>query len=198
MSHPKASKKGASQRVVMLLAALFAMPVAVAAGLYFSGWRPAPAAAHGTLVQPPQPVAEAVLGEANGKRISLNDFRERWTLLYFGPAACPATCQRTLFALRQVHLALGREQERLQRVFAARGALSPETSASLLRDFPGTGLVASTDDADRSGWPKQWAREGQILLIDPQGNLVMTYAADADPSGIRKDLARLLAYSWVG
>ena len=39
---------------------------------------------------------------------------------------------------------------------------------------------------------------GRVYLIDPIGNLVLSYAPDADPSGMRKDLARLLRLSQVG
>jgi hypothetical protein len=39
---------------------------------------------------------------------------------------------------------------------------------------------------------------GRVYLIDPIGNLVLSYAPDADPTGMRKDLARLLRLSQVG
>jgi hypothetical protein len=39
---------------------------------------------------------------------------------------------------------------------------------------------------------------GRVYLVDPIGNLVLSYAPDADPSGMRKDLARLLRLSQVG
>jgi hypothetical protein len=38
----------------------------------------------------------------------------------------------------------------------------------------------------------------RIYLIDPLGNLVLRYAPGADPSGIRRDLARLLRLSQIG
>jgi cytochrome oxidase Cu insertion factor (SCO1/SenC/PrrC family) len=34
-----------------------------------------------------------------------------------------------------------------------------------------------------------------IYLIDPLGNIMMYYAADADPNHIRQDLKRLLTWS---
>jgi hypothetical protein len=39
------------------------------------------------------------------------------------------------------------------------------------------------------------ATKGDIYLIDPLGNIMMYYAADADPNHIRKDLKRLLTWS---
>ena len=39
---------------------------------------------------------------------------------------------------------------------------------------------------------------GQIYLIDPLGNLMMTYTKGYDPKGLRSDLTRLLKNSWAG
>jgi hypothetical protein len=35
-------------------------------------------------------------------------------------------------------------------------------------------------------------------LIDPLGNLMMSYPKNAEPKGVRKDLMRLLKNSWAG
>lgn len=183
--------------IVCLLALLFALPVAAAAVLHLSGWRPAATAAHGELVQPPLPVAHVVLGESLGKTVRLGDFRAKWTLLYFGPAECPADCRRSLAIMRQVHIAQGRERERVQRVFVEQGAMPSNWQDTVSRDFPGTTVVTPGNTYGKNV-PASWAGGGRIFLIDPLGNRVMDYPATADPGGIRKDVARLLAYSWVG
>jgi cytochrome oxidase Cu insertion factor (SCO1/SenC/PrrC family) len=38
----------------------------------------------------------------------------------------------------------------------------------------------------------------RIYIIDPAGNLVMSYPADADPSYMKKDIKRLLKVSQIG
>ncbi len=172
----KDEKKG-GWPVVLMVMVLFATPVAVGSALFFSGWRPAAPAVHGTLVQPPRPVA--------------GDFRGHWTLLYFGRGDCPPGCRAGLGKMRQVHLALGRERGRVRRVFAAQGTTLAGTTEELYRSFPG--LVLAT-----AGGMEAWARDGGIYLIDPLGNLVLAYGAEADPGGMRRDLSRLLAYSWAG
>lgn len=189
------TKSTGSWRVLILLGALFVLPAAVTGGILLSGWRPEPSAAHGRLISPPLPVAGVVLGEAEGRAVSLGSFRDRWTLLYFGPADCVADCLGQLRAMRQVHLAQGRWQGRVQRVFVARGALAPEGKSRLAEAFPGMSVVAQRGDFLRQ-WPEPG--KGRIFLVDPMGNLVMQYEGNADASGMRSDLARLLAYSWVG
>ncbi len=191
-AHPQSLSAGGP--VVVLVAALFAMPIAVASGLYLSGWRPAPSAAHGTLVSPPLPLAGTVLGANGGKTVRLGDFHGKWLLLHLGPADCPADCERQLFAMQQVQAAQGRERERVRRVFVAQGRMPVWKKDSLSRNFPGVAMVTGYG----KDWPERWSGEWKTFLIDPMGNLVMAYGANADPSGMRKDLARLLAYSWVG
>jgi len=44
----------------------------------------------------------------------------------------------------------------------------------------------------------QPAEQQGIYLVDPLGNVMMRYPPGANPSGMLKDLTRLLKYSWVG
>ena len=40
--------------------------------------------------------------------------------------------------------------------------------------------------------------EGKIYLVDPLGNLMMSYTKEHDPKGLRSDMTRLLKNSWAG
>ena len=42
------------------------------------------------------------------------------------------------------------------------------------------------------------ANENRIYIIDPAGNLMMSYPALADPNLIKKDIKRLLKTSQIG
>jgi hypothetical protein len=50
----------------------------------------------------------------------------------------------------------------------------------------------------------EWGTSGQegasdrIYLVDPLGNLMMSYPGDADATGMKKDLQRLLKVSQIG
>jgi hypothetical protein len=54
----------------------------------------------------------------------------------------------------------------------------------------GSRLLAALPGADSA--------RNHIYIIDPQGNLMMRYPPHADPSKIKKDIARLLKVSQVG
>jgi hypothetical protein len=46
--------------------------------------------------------------------------------------------------------------------------------------------------------PRDPASSERVYLIDPLGNLMMSYAADAKPKGMLEDMKRLLRLSQIG
>src|SRR3990170_1708442 len=66
---PSINPSGA-RRKLLLLAALFVLPMLVAYALYYSGWRPETVHPHGELVQPARPVADAALVLLDGKPLA--------------------------------------------------------------------------------------------------------------------------------
>jgi hypothetical protein len=40
--------------------------------------------------------------------------------------------------------------------------------------------------------------KGRVYLVDPLGNLMMSYPADMNPKGMQTDLKKLLKNSWAG
>ncbi len=123
----------------------------------------------------------------------------RWSLIYARMAACEQQCLQDLARVRQVHGALGRDTDRVQRVFLQRGeplaipdqdGLRKDDPALLLRRFDDAqgALIARTLGADR-------LRLGRVLLADPQGNLVASYPAEVEQKELLRDLKRLLSVS---
>jgi hypothetical protein len=64
-------------------------------------------------------------------------------------------------------------------------------AAPLLALLPARGTAAAAMDSGAVEAPR-------IYLIDPLGNLMMSYAADAKPKGMLEDLKRLLRLSSIG
>jgi peroxiredoxin len=194
-----------NRRTLLLIVGLFLLPVVLATGLYVSGWRPeGKSLAYGELVQPARPVGDADLMGADGVSFRLSALRGKWVLVYLAPLPCTQDCRNNLYKMQQVRLAQGRDAPRVERLLIAADA-----GASALREvsqqYPGLVAVSGARVIVQT-----LARElvssqgtaldvpGRVYLIDPIGNLVLSYAPDADPSGMRKDLARLLRLSQVG
>lgn len=176
-----------------LLVAVFVLPFIIGTGLFWSGWRPAKFANHGELLQPPQRLPESGLVHADGRPLPTSELRGKWLLLMPVDRACEAACQQNLRQMRQVHVALNKEQSRLQRVFISSSASDPAL-VKMQQDFPDT-VVASTANM---AWRNALDVSGQtIYIVDPLGNIMMRYADPADMRGVLKDLERLLKYSWI-
>jgi len=192
------------RRLLVGLALLFFAPLALAFYLYYGpgGWRPGGRVNHGELIDPPRPLPALTLAGVDGARANPDLLKHKWTLLYFGPGACAERCRTDLYNTRQVRIALNRDMSRVQRVFIAQGECCDEDF--LRRQHPDLITLRATSDAapllallPRIGGVDPGAAD-RIYLIDPLGNLMMSYAADADPKGLLEDLKRLLRLSQIG
>jgi len=185
---------------VVLLAAIFLIPI-VAAFLY----KPDKFINHGELVRPVHQLVDVTLHTPEGEPVALSALQKKWTMIYFDEAGCPPRCVENLYKMRQVRLTQGKEVDRLQYVFVTWGAIDPARLAALRKDHPDMRVLTGNPPEVRAladqfaldhGNPMQ--APGRIYVVDPLGNLMMSYAPDADPSGMRKDLARLLRVSQIG
>lgn len=201
---PSVNPSGA-RRKLLLLAALFVLPMLVAYALYYSGWRPEAVHPHGELVQPARPLANAALVLLDGKPIRFSELRGKWTLVTFSAAECLKPCERNLAKMRQIIAAQGKEAKRVQSVLVITDGKALDWLRYAIQDYPGmrviTGPANSVATLAReftlpAGGPLD--NLNRVYLVDPLGNLMMSYPADADPAGMRKDLARLLRLSQIG
>lgn len=204
MTDAEAALRARNLRTLALLAALFLLPLLLAFCTYYgSSWRPLGSVAHGVLIQPPRPLPQVDLAPvplgAPGPAAAANAlFRERWTLVYIGDGACAAACRETLWTMRQTRLALNNDMTRVARVFlvsagcCAREFLASEHQGLTVLDAQGAQaapLLAQFPAADR---------EHTLYIVDPLGNLMMSYDARQNPRGLLEDLKKLLRLSHIG
>ena len=183
--------------MLFLLAAVFILPFAVGSGLFWSGWRPPKFINHGELLQPAIALPESGLLAIDGQALPTAALRGKWLLLRPSTAPCDATCENDLYQMQQLHLALNKEQSRVQRVFLATGTTGDEL-ASLRTRFPDLVLARPGTEANRASWGRIFSSAGrEFYLVDPLGNVMMRYSDPADLRGVLKDLERLLKYSWI-
>jgi hypothetical protein len=204
-AHDTDAKRSPGRRALVYVALVFAVPMALALVLHVSGWRPeGRSLQHGELVQPARPLPDVVLHTAAGPARKLSDWRHRWLMVYAARLPCEAACESTLDLMRRVWLAQGREAQRVDLMFVVLAG-TPAQSRELATTHPGLTVVGGTGESIQTLARALVSRDGtaleappRIYLVDPLGNLVLSYPPNADPSGIRKDLARLLRLSQVG
>jgi hypothetical protein len=178
------------RRTILLIAAACLAPVIGSYGVYYLYPRSAEVN-YGTLLQTaPAPSVEGVVDD--GAPFRLADLRGRWVLVAGAAGGCSAGCERALYATRQAHTMQGKERERVVRVWLDAGGARP--SPELRAQHPGL-VVARVPAGALAALP---GGQSGIWLIDPLGNLVLSYPADPDIKGLARDLARLLQASRIG
>jgi hypothetical protein len=187
------------RRKLVLLAAIFLLPLAAAMWLNFSSWRPASGTQHGELIDPPRPLPEVVLMLPDGRATSPKLLRGAWFLVYLGDGPCAEQCAATLAEMRRVRLALDKDAARVRRVLLHTGdCCGPDFHA--LRDQDLLVLAASGHEGRTllELFPRAPDRDASIYIVDPLGNLMMRHPATGAASGLLKDLERLLRLSSIG
>jgi SCO1/SenC len=185
-----------ARRMLLLLAAVFFLPFIVGTGLFWSGWRPEKFANHGQLLQPPLVLPESGLRDTEGNALPTSRLLGKWLLVKLGHEPCRAACDDELQQMQQVHVALNKEQSRVQRVFIAGDGVS--SLAELHGRFPDLQLASLDSTSAGENWPRVFAGAGrELYLVDPLGNVIMRYDDPPDMRGVLKDLERLLKYSWI-
>jgi hypothetical protein len=189
-----ATTSGRGRLQLLAIAAVFFGPLAIAAWLYFAGeaFQPEGSASHGTLLEPIMNVGDALSVPAIA-----GEGEPHWLLVYAAEGPCGEDCRQGLFTTRQLRLMLGREMERVVRVFL-HGEIPPD-KVFLAEEHEG--LVTLQDPALAgllSGALPAGDEPGGYYLVDPLGNLVMYFAPGLDPGDIVSDLKRLLRLSRIG
>lgn len=186
-----------SRTLLPLILALFALPMLIALGLTALQWRPAAVASHGELVTPPRLLPASGLAATGGHTLGAAELRGRWLMVLAVPGACAADCLARIDEMRRIQVALYRNMNRVGRLVLNEAPSQPLLAAAhaapdllLARpDGPWRELLAT--DPTNTGAPR-------LYLVDPLGNLVMRYPPRPDAAGVKRDLERLLKFSWNG
>ena len=166
---------------------------------------------NGTLVQPPRQLDGIDLRAAGALPSRYSELERRWTFLVPGGRICDQVCEETLYTTRQIHIAMGKEVHRIQRIY-----LSDTPSADTMLDInqlsdkqpvpesfdellalQHRGMKAMTvSKKDYSALLPEYAVEpGSWYLVDPAGWIMMSYDATVGYKGVMSDLKFLLKNS---
>jgi cytochrome oxidase Cu insertion factor (SCO1/SenC/PrrC family) len=143
---------------------------------------------HGDLFQTPVQVSDLNVMHDHGAF----DAKGHWWLLQVANG-CDQACHDTMGILHQIHVALGKEADRVQRGIIA---LAKPKSGSKVghQDAQLAYLYLQQSSASKvSLW-----HNGGIYVVDPLGNVVMRFDAKVSPKLLLKDMKWLLRGSHIG
>ena len=183
-----------SNRTFWLLLALFIIPYALAWFFYQN-----PALQQqlgrktntGTLITPVLPIGSFNFQRPDQTAFTASGWQNQWSFLVLMASSCAQPCQDNLYKIRQIRLALGEDRQHLQRV-----AVLVEPATALLdqlrQDYPDMVVLTATPPIHTELASRLGDWQDRIFLVDPAGQVMMTYPPQTDAKGILKDVQRLL------
>lgn len=198
----KDSSRTRAGRIRMLM--VFAICAAPMLLSYFSYYviRPQSISAFGELIEPQRDLPSIKVTQLDGQAIDFTQLRGQWLFVAATSGKCEADCEKLLYIQRQLHKGLGKQQDKLERVWLVSD--DAPVSPVLVEALQGATILRIDPKA-----LEQWLYPSQghllsdhLYLIDPMGHWMMRFPPNIEApeaaSKIKRDLERLLraASSW--
>jgi len=156
----------------------------------------------GQLIEPARPLGDLALIDP------LRDERKdslfgKWSLAYVA-SSCDKFCMDNVYRIRQTHASMDKHSLRVQKVLLLTEQPINELK-EMLSNFKGQQVI-NNELIDVEALLKKFQlnetdkplEAHRLYIIDPLGNLMMSYEPDANPRDIYKDLKKLLRGSRIG
>lgn len=191
--------------MLLLLFIIFALPVLLVVVMHQYDWHPK-GSSYGEMITPPRPISMPQSSLAlDGKAPQADLWHDKWSMVYVISGSCEKVCQERLHIMRQLHVSMGKESDRVQRLLIAQAADSQVTEVQAIQQQYPDLIVISKPEPDIKTLMQQFdlprepaGQSTRIYLVDPLGNLMMSYPLKVEPAAMRKDLVKLLTYAWAG
>ncbi len=156
----------------------------------------------GDLIEPVRPLGDLALIDPSNSERKDTLFGE-WNLVYV-TGTCDKTCMDNVYLMRQIHASMDKHSLRVQKVLLLTNQATSELKDKLV-EFKGQQII----NADlinvnemlknfRLNDAKDPLKTNRIYIVDPLGNLMMSYEPNVNPRDIYKDLKKLLRGSRIG
>jgi hypothetical protein len=177
----------------------FVVPIIVVVLMYKFNWKPN-GVSLGELVTPARLLNNPTdLKNNEAATLPLQLWQDRWSIVYVADE-CQKDCLAKLHDMRQLHVSLYKDIDRSQRVLIT----TTQNVADIKHDYPDL-IVINQPVAAVLNLAEQFQINGEnamksnrLYLVDPLGHLMMSYQPKVPLADVRKDITRLLRYSWAG
>ncbi|HET8710318.1 MAG TPA: hypothetical protein VFM32_02995 [Spongiibacteraceae bacterium] len=153
---------------------------------------------NGVLIRPPRAIADLPLQLSDGQSFDFAKQPKHWSIVIPVHAHCDERCQQTLYLTRQIHIALGKYADRVQRYLVTTELPLDSNFENLLKQHPKVEIL----HVDAAAFDKYFASMGlqplenrQYFILDPEGWLMMYYGPQNEDKAMLKDLKFLLTNS---
>ncbi|GAB3379806.1 hypothetical protein [Lysobacter fragariae] len=192
---PDNASRNRNRMMLLGIFAVFFGSLIFAGVLRFSGWRPSGMKNKGELLQPPADLRTLTPKLLDGGAYRWEPINRTWRIALAPPADCGDECASIARNVDTVWKVLGPEAERVDILWlcaqlpcALPAGAPPLQNLRLLQ--PDAPLRMKLPRVDITTTPH--GRGVPVYVIDPNGFVILRYAAGFDPGDLRSDLAKLL------
>jgi hypothetical protein len=153
---------------------------------------------YGELIEPQRPLPQVATVTLTGLKAPLSALKGQWLLVSVGGGACDSACQQRLYFQRQLRETLGKDKDRLDRVWLIQDDVAPAPTLLPALAQATVLLVKMQDLQDWLPPADGQSLDAHLYLVDPLGNLMLRFPANMDVAGAAKakrDLERVLRAS---
>jgi hypothetical protein len=170
----------------------------VASYLTYFVIRPEARSNYGELIEPQRALPDLSLTDQQGAPVQAASLKGQWLLIVVGGGACDAACEKSLYLQRQLREALGRDRDRLDKVWLITDAqpVRPEVLKAISMGVPPHVLRVRGEAL--AGWLAPAAGdtlERHMYIVDPMGHWMMRVPPDPQPAKLKRDIEKLLRAS---
>ncbi|HEB59643.1 MAG TPA: hypothetical protein ENJ01_10495 [Gammaproteobacteria bacterium] len=199
------TNKATNRFTLVLLALAFLAPAGVSYIAYLNMDVTGRTKNRGELVRPARPLVEFSLPRRDGTTYTRAQMTGKWTLVYIAGRECDEPCASALYKIRQSRMAQNENVRRVQRLLIIASDDPGPSYEKVLAAHSGM-VVVNGSSAQlepllvqfRLAPKEDVVAAGRVYIVDPLGNLMMSYVPGFDPRDLVKDLQHLLKVSQVG
>jgi hypothetical protein len=171
---------------LLLVGFVFLAPILAAGVLTMTGWQPT-GQGNGLPITPQRSLLDVRVDLAAGGQYIWRDSEPRLTLIALPGPQCAANCLKQLALMRNARITLNRNADRLRLLYLGAPPESPDAKA-VMPDWQVGSDVARQLESYRPTDPDSVA----AVFVESNGTALSLYPAGFDPSGLRKDLQKVI------
>jgi len=179
----------------------FVAPVVAAYALFFLGVTPPAYSNKGELLAPIIDVDSFALSDDSNNRLDRDAITEhKWHMIYFVGSSCDDACNQTLYNMRQINIAAGKNANRLQRLLVHLETPGEEFQALITKEYPQARHVNASSESIAAALQEVGPqfRANEIYIMDPLGNIMLRFTQEQSYKDILHDLNKLFKVSQIG
>ena len=193
------SRRTSTGRRKMLLVLMVCAAPVIASCLAYFVIRPEGRTNYSELIEPLRPLpADLPLADLQGRAVAAETLKGQWLLVVVADGGCDAVCERLLWVQRQLRETLGREKDRLDKVWLIPDATAPRRQALEAISTHTTATVLRVSASALAAWlqpAKGHGIEEHMYVVDPLGNWMMRVPPNPEPGKLKRDIEKLLRAS---